>query len=123
MRDFFKPCWTVGCLFFLSGCMNPYENYTSRDLAKISIRDLCYSAQHYKNSDAVNQEIAKRGYIDCSESELYCQDSLGLRPSTQAYVNCRLQRDQHDLQEKQMYLNYMEATQPQQFDVNVYHHN
>jgi hypothetical protein len=120
-----KQCAVIVMLWSLTACanlmINPYEKLPRSQLASLSIQQLCHSAHRYKFSTVIDQEIAKRGYKDCSESELYCQDNLGLKPRTQAYIHCRMQRDQHNLQEKALYLNYLEATQPQQFDVNVYH--
>lgn len=90
---------------------------------KISISDLCASSKEYKKSQVIESEIIRRGFKDCSESELYCQESLGLKPKTSAYVTCRMQRDQHNLQKAEMIMSYLQSTQKKKVDIdlNVHH--
>lgn len=122
----------------LAGCgtiQNPYDNYTGSQIRSIPSSQLCYTMQHkrYQFSQNVLNELNRRGYKDCSESEIYCRENLDLKPGSQAYVNCRLSRDQYDLnvqnanmqaylgmqqmQNERQYL--MQQNQPQQ--VYVYH--
>ena len=99
---------------FLTSCMtvNPYNNYSQVQLSKVGIYDLCRSVDEHEKSNTVSREIHRRGFKDCSESELYCQENLGLKPKTPAYINCRMQRDQHNLLAAGMMLGYLQSTQP-----------
>jgi hypothetical protein len=110
-------------IILLSACatilQNPYENYSKTQLSKLSTYELCRSVSKYKSSLIVKDEITRRGFKDCSDSELYCQESLGLKPQTREYMNCRLLRDQQNLQATGMMLNYLQSTQPQKLDMDI----
>jgi hypothetical protein len=110
-------------IILLSACatllQNPYESYSKKELSKLSTYELCKSVSKYKNSSIVKDEITRRGFKDCSDSELYCQENLGLKPQTREYINCRLLRDQQNLQATGMMLNYLQSTQPQKLDMDI----
>jgi len=92
-----------GFLFLLTACAhilkNPYENYSRAQLAMVSSPSLCEIAanRRYKMNANVLKELIQRGYRDCSESEIYCIDTVMLKPGTSDYANCRMARDQYNL--------------------------
>jgi hypothetical protein len=66
-------------------------NMSPGELTKISDNDLCRSAT--ATNPAVLAERQKRELGDCNPDHLYCH-SLGLKPGTDLYVQCRLQARQ-----------------------------
>ncbi len=136
----------LASIISLNGCMtmlnnlpreNPFNNYSPNQIKSVPSAQLCYVAldHRFKPNQIVFNELQRRGYRDCSESELYCRESLNLNPNSQAYMNCRLSRDQYDLNvmnsnrqtafENQQLLNEQQAIwqarQPQQ--INVTHND
>jgi len=108
--------------------VNPYDAMPANQLSNISSEQLCATVNNrsYKASANVLKELKKRGYKDCSASEVFCIETLGLKPGTQAYINCRIQRDQYALElrnfEQQAYYQnrlLWQASQPT--DVYVHH--
>ena len=90
-------------LLALTGCAhmvdNPFGSMSQHQLSGTSSQQLCASVGNgdYKPSVTVLKELVRRGYKDCSASELFCRENLGLKPGTQSFVNCRIQRDQYEL--------------------------
>lgn len=107
---------------------NPYNVLPPGQLSNISSDQLCFTVNnsHYKPSAPVLNELIKRGYKDCSASEIFCRENLGLKPGTQSYVNCRIQRDQFALNvlkaQQQAYYQNMQLWQESQ-PTNVYVHH
>jgi hypothetical protein len=107
---------TVSVSLLLSGCMhsidNPFAGYSMNELATVRAADLCrvHTDEMYKVDWNVEQELARRGFKDCSASEIYCRETLSLTPGTEQYTNCRLQRDQFELNKQ--------AIEAQQASVN-----
>ncbi len=91
------------CSLFIISCThyidNPYANVPKNQLRNINSSKLCSVVANsaYKISSNVNNELTTRGYKDCSESELYCRETLILTPGSTNFVNCRLARDQYNL--------------------------
>ena len=88
----------------LSGCAqinNPYDDMSPNQLSRVSSNQLCETSSNsrYKSSDRVLNELVRRGYKDCSASELFCRENLSLKPGTEAFANCRIKRDQYYLNE------------------------
>jgi hypothetical protein len=86
----------------LTGCAhtinNPYDTFSANQLANVSSEQLCATVNNrYKPSANVIKELIKRGYKDCSESEIFCRENADLKPGTQAYATCRIERDQYAL--------------------------
>lgn len=116
----------------LTGCAkinNPYDAISPHQLSKISSGELCTSLNdnRYKLSANVLKEMVRRGYRDCSESEVFCIEHLGLTPATPLYVNCRMQRDQYELnvaqlQQERYYHNMMLSKASEPVDVYVHHY-
>lgn len=117
---------------FLTGCAhmidNPYDTMTTSQISSVSSEQLCSTVNNnkYKASVTVLKELIKRGYKDCSSSEIFCRENLGLKPGTESYANCRIQRDQYALNVAQVkqqayYQNMLlwQASQP----TNVYVHH
>ena len=79
----------------LAGCglATSYQiaNMAPGELTKISDNDLCRSGT--EKNPAVLAERQKRELGDCNPDHLYCH-SLGLKPGTDLYVQCRLQARQ-----------------------------
>lgn len=97
-------------LIALSACAqiqinNPYEDMPAHQLSRVGSKQLCDSSNNsnYKPSTRVLNELSRRGYKDCSASEIFCRENLSLRPGTEAFANCRIQRDQ-------FYLNQSKAS-------------
>jgi hypothetical protein len=61
------------------------------ELTKVSDNDVCRSGT--EKNPAVLAERQKRELGDCNPDHLYCH-SLGLKPGTDLYVQCRLQARQ-----------------------------
>ncbi len=107
---------------------NPYDAMPLNQLSNISSEQLCTSVNNsnYKTSANVLKELIKRGYKDCSASEVFCRENLGLKPGTQPYANCRIQRDQYALNvrqaRQQAYYQHMRLWQGSQ-PTNVYVHH
>lgn len=116
----------------LTGCAhmvdNPYNAIPPNQLSNISSEQLCTTVnnRNYKASANVLKELIKRGYKDCSASEVFCRENLGLKPGTQPYANCRIQRDQYALNimqaQQQAYYQSMRLWQASQ-PTNVYVHH
>ena len=79
----------------LAGCglATSYQiaNMAPGELTKISDNDLCRSGT--EKNPAVLAERQKRELGDCNPDHIYCH-SLGLKPGTDLYVQCRLQARQ-----------------------------
>lgn len=106
---------------------NPYDAIPANQLSSISSELLCSTVNNpsYKASANVLKELVRRGYKDCSASEIFCKENLGLKPGTEPYANCRIQRDQYasnvaQAQQQAYYQNMQlwQASQP----TNVYVH-
>jgi hypothetical protein len=78
---------------------NPYDSVSRNSLKQISSSELCSveTDSRYKINNNVTQEITHRGFKDCSSSELYCLSTLSLKPGTESFAQCRLARDQYEL--------------------------
>jgi hypothetical protein len=66
-------------------------NMAPGELMKVTDNDLCRSGTD--KNPAVLAERQKRDLGDCNPDHLYCH-SLGLKPGTDLYVQCRLQARQ-----------------------------
>ena len=79
----------------LTGCglATSYQiaNMSAGELTKVSADDVCRSGT--EKNPAVLAERQKRKLGDCNPDHLYCH-SLGLKPGTDLYVQCRLQARQ-----------------------------
>ena len=79
----------------LAGCglATSYQiaNMTPDELTKLSDADVCRPATG--NNPALTAERQKRELGDCNPDHIYCH-SLGLKPGTDLYVQCRLQARQ-----------------------------
>ena len=79
----------------LTGCglATSYQiaNMSAGELTKVSDNDVCRSGT--EKNPAVLAERQKRELGDCNPDHLYCH-SLGLKPGTDLYVQCRLQARQ-----------------------------
>lgn len=121
-------------VLLIAGCStivneNPYRGVPSAKLKYISGKELCRVTNnpHYKDDINVVIELLRRGYKDASESEVYCIDTLGLKPGTSDYAYCRIQRDQFNYQVEsteralrmQSWANY-EASRPRSVDVTIH---
>lgn len=115
----------TGCAHIIN---NPFDTTPQEQLSSVSSQQLCATVnnRYYKPSINVQKELAKRSYKDCSESEIFCRENLSLNPGTDAYANCRIQRDQYALNVTQArqqayydYLRLQEASKP--VEVNVRH--
>ena len=96
------------CLF-LSGCVtnrpseplidNPFDKLSTQQLAQVPASSLCFSLGNpkYKQSNVVINELGRRHYHDCSSSELFCRENLGLAYGTEAFAKCRVEREQYEL--------------------------
>lgn len=73
----------------------------AHQLSRVSSKQLCDTSNNsnYKPSARVLNELIKRGHKDCSASEIFCRENLSLRPGTEAFATCRIQRDQFYLNE------------------------
>lgn len=128
-----KILYCAFCIIFLmgiSGCQttNPYDNLPPNVISQVNSQVLCNSVnnRHYLPSVNVLRALTRRGYKDCSESETYCRETLGLQFGTKEYNACRMRRDEFNLQREQM--NQQAALQYAAIDqankpVNVYVHN
>jgi hypothetical protein len=86
----------TSCTHFIE---NPYANVPKNQLRMVSSPKLCavISDDSYKVSQNVLNEVVARGYKDCGESEVYCRETLSLSPGTGSFANCRIARDQYNL--------------------------
>lgn len=94
---------------FLSGCAvnrppeplidNPFDKFSFAQLARVPASALCGSLGNpkYKQSNVVVNELGRRQYHDCSSSELFCRENLGLGYGTEAFAKCRVEREQYEL--------------------------
>lgn len=87
---------------------NPYNGMSSHQLKNISSADLCSVAtdSRYKINSNVISEVTRRGFKDCSSSEVYCLSNLSLKPGSTAFATCRLTRDQYELNVKSQQMAY-----------------
>lgn len=75
---------------------NPYDKLSAEELTKVSSSELCASVKNaiYKSSVKVlNELVNNRGYKDCSSGEVFCRETVSLKPGTAEYANCRIERD------------------------------
>ena len=86
----------MSCAHFID---NPYDNVPRSQLRQIGSTELCSVVrdQRYKININVNNEVTRRGFKDCSSSEVYCLSKLSLVPGTNNFAACRLLRDQYEL--------------------------
>lgn len=110
---------------FIFGCShyikNPLQDVPQSGIDKISSLDLCENASNrkYIYDEKVLIALKKRGYTDCSQSELYCNDKLGLKYGTNEYINCMIQmegifaeKQYYDNQQAWATLSYLQQNQP-----------
>lgn len=78
---------------------NPFDDFSPHQLERVNSNQLCETATNraYKPSERVNYELTRRGYKDCTPSEVFCRENLSLKPGTKAFADCRIQRDQYYL--------------------------
>lgn len=87
-------------LFLLCSCAhylkNPYDGMPKSHLRQVNSRELCsvVGDASYKINSNANHEAARRGFVDCSFSEVYCSTQLHLKPGSKDFAMCRLIKDE-----------------------------